>query len=103
VHQAALGKPLVRLLKRLLEDGSRPGEVLLVMEDLKDMGQYSWDTESDDSRTTFTQSFSTRMPGKAKRKQKKADFPKPATSSVMVPQSPTAIVKNSNTGDYVQS
>ncbi|KAJ7367572.1 hypothetical protein DFH08DRAFT_980053 [Mycena albidolilacea] len=49
VHQAALGKPLVRLLKRLLEDGSRPGEVLLVMEDLKDMGQNSWDTESDDS------------------------------------------------------
>jgi hypothetical protein len=49
VHQAALGKPLVRLLKRLLEDGSRPGEVLLMMEDLKDMGQNSWDTESDDS------------------------------------------------------
>ncbi|KAJ7886137.1 hypothetical protein B0H14DRAFT_2697778 [Mycena olivaceomarginata] len=49
VHQGALGKPLVRLLKRLLEDGSRPGEVLLVMEDLKDMGQNSWDTESDDS------------------------------------------------------
>ncbi|KAJ7367570.1 hypothetical protein DFH08DRAFT_946555 [Mycena albidolilacea] len=54
-HQAAaLGEPLVRLLKRLLEDRSRPGEVLLVMKDLKDMGQNSW---ADDSMAPFPSVF----------------------------------------------
>ncbi|KAJ7311536.1 hypothetical protein DFH08DRAFT_452942 [Mycena albidolilacea] len=42
-----LGPPLRRLLKRLLEDESRLGEVLLVMEDLKEMGESNWDTDSD--------------------------------------------------------
>jgi hypothetical protein len=31
----------------LLEDESRLGEVLLVMEDLKEMGESNWDTDSE--------------------------------------------------------
>lgn len=42
-----LGPPLRRLLKCLLEDESRLGEVLLVMEDLKEMGESNWDTDSE--------------------------------------------------------
>jgi hypothetical protein len=30
-----------------MEDESRLGEVLIVMEDLKDMGEDNWDTDSD--------------------------------------------------------
>ncbi|KAJ7311558.1 hypothetical protein DFH08DRAFT_453536 [Mycena albidolilacea] len=42
-----LGLPLRQLLKRLMEDESRLGEVLIVIEDLKDMGEDNWDTDSD--------------------------------------------------------
>ncbi|KAF7363878.1 Vegetative incompatibility protein het-e-1 [Mycena sanguinolenta] len=42
-----LGVRLRRLLKRLLQDESRLGDILLIMEDLNDMGETSWDTDSD--------------------------------------------------------
>ncbi|KAJ7256455.1 hypothetical protein B0H12DRAFT_1112146 [Mycena haematopus] len=49
MSKLTLGIRLRRLLKRLLEDESRLGEVLIVMEDLKDMGETGGDTdESDD-------------------------------------------------------
>ncbi|KAF7363870.1 Vegetative incompatibility protein het-e-1 [Mycena sanguinolenta] len=43
-----LGILLRRLLKRLMEDESRLGEVLIVMEDLNEMGETNWDTDSDE-------------------------------------------------------
>ncbi|KAF7363874.1 TPR-like protein [Mycena sanguinolenta] len=42
-----LGVRLRRLLKRLLQDKSRLGDILLIMEDLNDMGETNWDTDSD--------------------------------------------------------
>ncbi|KAJ6502061.1 hypothetical protein C8R45DRAFT_924518 [Mycena sanguinolenta] len=42
-----LGVRLRRLLKRLLGDESRLGDILMIMEDLNDMGETSWDTDSD--------------------------------------------------------
>ncbi|KAF7363899.1 Vegetative incompatibility protein het-e-1 [Mycena sanguinolenta] len=42
-----LGVRLRRLLKRLLQDEARLGDILMIMEDLNDMGETSWDTDSD--------------------------------------------------------
>ncbi|KAF8205713.1 hypothetical protein K438DRAFT_1818360 [Mycena galopus ATCC 62051] len=43
----SLGSLLRRLLRRLMGDESRLGAALLVMDDLKDMGEASYDSESD--------------------------------------------------------